>query len=296
MTASLAWFLEYEKNFMGTDYLSWHKLNSDVPIIAISLYLVLVFGLPKVLKVKFKLKTAFAVWNLCLSIFSIMGASRVVPYLFEKVMENGLEWTICKEPTSWYANGPQGLWMALFIYSKFPELGDTLFLVLQGKKIIFLHWFHHVTVLLYCWHAYHNVIAAGIWFAAMNYSVHSIMYFYYFMAKMGFYKIIRPFAPLITCIQILQMVGGIYVLSVSYRVAASEGGQCDNDSANVRLGLFMYFSYFCLFCVLFYEKYMAGPTQHTVPSGCMDDIKKIDSSGFFRQGSERRKESEKKAN
>jgi elongation of very long chain fatty acids protein 6 len=45
----------------------------------------------------------------------------------------------------------------------------------------------------------------------MNLSVHSIMYFYYFMGAVGLRKVVRPFAPLITTIQILQMVGGIAV-------------------------------------------------------------------------------------
>ena len=62
-----------------------------------------------------------------------------------------------------YLVGPTGLWVGLFIFSKFPELLDTAFLVLQKKRVIFLHWFHHTTVLLYCWHAYHNRIGPGIW-------------------------------------------------------------------------------------------------------------------------------------
>ena len=35
--------------------------------------------------------------------------------------------------------------MGLFIYSKIPELMDTVFLVLQKKRVIFLAWFHHTT-------------------------------------------------------------------------------------------------------------------------------------------------------
>ncbi len=79
----------------------------------------------------------------------------------------------------------------IFIYSKIPELLDTIFMVLRNKKVIFLHWFHHATVLLYCWHAFHTSIASGIWFASMNYCVHSIMYMYFFLAAAGYYKVSR---------------------------------------------------------------------------------------------------------
>merc|ERR1719316_443993 len=103
--------------------------------------------------------------------------------------------------------------MAFFVYSKIPELLDTVFLVLRKKPVIFLHWFHHLTVLLYCWHAFDNLVAPGLWFASMNFSVHSVMYFYFFMTNVGFYKAVQPLAPLITTIQILQMVGGIICLT-----------------------------------------------------------------------------------
>ena len=62
-------------------------------------------------------------------------------------------------------------------------------MILRNREVIFLHWFHHATVLLYCWHAFHNSIAPGIWFAAMNYVVHSIMYLYYFLAATGYRKV-----------------------------------------------------------------------------------------------------------
>lgn len=37
---------------------------------------------------------------------------------------------------------------------------------MQNKEVIFLHWFHHVTVLLYCWHAFISDTATGLWCAA----------------------------------------------------------------------------------------------------------------------------------
>lgn len=36
--------------------------------------------------------------------------------------------------------GPVHIWVLLFIVSKLFELGDTLFLAVLGKPIIFLHW------------------------------------------------------------------------------------------------------------------------------------------------------------
>jgi hypothetical protein len=42
------------------------------------------------------------------------------------------------------------LW--LFIISKVPETIDTLFIVLRRQQLIFLHWFHHASVLVYCFY------------------------------------------------------------------------------------------------------------------------------------------------
>ena len=107
-----------------------------------------------------------------------------------------------------YFDGPVGLWVALFIFSKLPELLDTFFLVLQKKRVIFLGWFQHATVMIYCWHAFHNCIASGLWFATMNYLVHSVMYTYYFLMV---FRRLRPYAraiaPFITSVQIIQSGG-----------------------------------------------------------------------------------------
>lgn len=67
----------------------------------------------------------------------------------------------------------------LFIYSKFVELVDTLWLAVKRRPLTTLHVWHHISVLLYCWHAYATRIGTGLWFAAMNYLVHSVMYAYF---------------------------------------------------------------------------------------------------------------------
>ena len=64
-----------------------------------------------------------------------------------------------------YGQGWVGLWTAAFIYSKLFELFDTLWLLAKKRPVIFLHWYHHLTVLLYCWHSYAARLSSGLWFA-----------------------------------------------------------------------------------------------------------------------------------
>lgn len=160
------------------------------------------------------------------------------------------------------------MWTTLFIYSKIPELMDTTYLVLAQKPVIFLHWFHHFTVLLYCWHSFHMRIAPGLWFAAMNFTVHGIMYSYYSLMslqrmfsknkKSALKRFLIRFAPFITTVQILQMVMGMYVISFAGRQRMNAKESCHIDPANYKLGLAMYTCYCALFVVLFGSKYLTG--------------------------------------
>jgi hypothetical protein len=52
----------------------------EIPIFAIAIYLIIIFNVPEIMEPRqpFKLKGLFALWNAFLSIFSIMGASRIV--------------------------------------------------------------------------------------------------------------------------------------------------------------------------------------------------------------------------
>ena len=97
---------------------------------------------------------ALAGWNLLLAVFSFMGALRTVPHLIYLAVTRGVYGSICWPAEPSYGCGAVGFWTMLFIFSKVPELVDTVFIVLRKKPLIFLHWYHHVTVLLYCWHSY----------------------------------------------------------------------------------------------------------------------------------------------
>merc|ERR1719229_1830264 len=167
---------------------------------------------------------AFAFWwNASLSLFSWCGVLACVPVLVTSLWEHGLYFTVCA-PASWYASGVSGFFVALFIYSKIAELVDTALLLLAGKPVIALQWWHHSTVLLYCWHSYSVRIATGTWFACMNYSVHSIMYGYFAVMGTQYRKSITKYAIYITLLQLLQMLVGMFVTikAVLYQAAGDE--------------------------------------------------------------------------
>mmetsp|Transcript_7572 Transcript_7572/g.22702 ORF Transcript_7572/g.22702 Transcript_7572/m.22702 type:complete len:173 (+) Transcript_7572:279-797(+) len=107
----------------------------------------------------------------------VVGCLRV-PVLASLFVQHGLYFTSCA-PAAWYGEGLSGFFVLLFVCSKIAELMDTVLLLLAGKPVIALQWWHHSTVLLYCWHSYSTRIATGLWFAAMNYSVHAVMYGYF---------------------------------------------------------------------------------------------------------------------
>eukprot|EP00471_Norrisiella_sphaerica_P004280 CAMPEP_0184478438 /NCGR_PEP_ID=MMETSP0113_2-20130426/469_1 /TAXON_ID=91329 /ORGANISM="Norrisiella sphaerica, Strain BC52" /LENGTH=316 /DNA_ID=CAMNT_0026856237 /DNA_START=214 /DNA_END=1164 /DNA_ORIENTATION=+ len=252
-------FIEIEKSFVGEPVVEFHRSHSDIPIFTVSVYLFIIFVAPGMLITEGKpMRKRFAFWNVLLSGFSFIGASRVVPVLYQALTEKGFKYTVCEDPRKWYLDGPAGAWTALFIYSKIPELMDTVYLVLKKPQasVRFLHWFHHLTVLLYCWHAYHHTIAPGIWFASMNFCVHAVMYLYYAFMVFGIGYVVKPFAQFITIIQILQMVVGMLVTATSaYYHTLGGDAACHVNGPNYRMGLAMYCSYFLLFVKLFAQKY-----------------------------------------
>lgn len=288
-------FLDYEKDFAGIWWVNISRDHVEIPIIAVIMYMVFVFQMPDYMKSRnpMPLRLLWTLWNLLLSVFSCIGATRTVPVMLETLDKKGFRYTVCTDPFEWYSDGPVGLWVGLFIFSKIPELFDTVFLILQKKPVIFLHWFHHVTVLVYCWHAFHNTVGPGLWFAAMNYSVHSVMYFYYFLMSLRnniIRRICKMFAILITTVQLLQMVvGGAVTFMGAYWTYHEGFENCHVDPANYKLGLAMYFSYFILFAVLFWNLYIAGgkKKQSNAPvkeedTVCGMAVRNGDAAGMFR--------------
>lgn len=167
-------YLDIEKNFDPIPLLRLMQANNYViPIAFVVLYALFCFLGQKIMAKRqaFELTTALAVWNLFLAVFSIWGAIRTVPQMIMMFTILSFEDALCKEAFITYGGGAAGMAVQIFCWSKIPELIDSVFIVLRKKPLIFLHWYHHITVLMFCWEAYVSTSSNGLYFTAMNYTV-----------------------------------------------------------------------------------------------------------------------------
>ncbi|VDM46167.1 unnamed protein product [Toxocara canis] len=103
----------------------------------------------------FSLRKPLFIWNACLALFSAVGFIRFTEETFVKdvvysVTNLGMYRSLC------YTIHPKSVaafWALLFALSKIVELGDTLFIVLRKKPLIFLHYYHHAAVMIGSAHA-----------------------------------------------------------------------------------------------------------------------------------------------
>lgn len=237
-------------DFMG-DY--WHY-----SFYISAVYVVTIFGLQNWMKnrERYELRVALFCWSLLLALFSIRGFMTEGVEHVKYLIANGWEGSVCHEIVS---EGSYGLWAFLFCFSKGPELVDTYFIVFRKQKLIFLHWYHHVTVFIYCWYHYAYLIYPAQWFITMNYFVHSIMYSYYAIRASGLYRPPTWVNMVITGLQLAQMVAGVYINYFLWSKMADPTWYCDGKVEKSYLYVIwsfaMYFSYFVLFSNFFFKTY-----------------------------------------
>jgi elongation of very long chain fatty acids protein 6 len=238
-----------------------------IPVACVVAYMLFCYFGQKIMEnyKPFNLIGSLAAWNLFLSLFSTYGAIRTVPHLLHRISTLPFEQTVCEAPYVAYGNGACGLATQLFILSKIPELVDTVFIVLRKKPLIFLHWYHHVTVLLYCWNAYVTEASAGIYFVAMNYTVHAVMYFYYYLQAIR--SVPKGFPTwIITLMQISQMIIGTFIVCASFYFHFYGGkqyapGECNNSPSNLAAGGIIYASYLYLFVEFAVKRFIFGVSE-----------------------------------
>jgi hypothetical protein len=260
--------LEFE-NFDCHPLMAWVRSNDYyAPVAACVLYYVTIFYVIPAVRPKKSgalAKHGFAIWSLGLSIFSGVGIYNAIPYLYRMLQKEGLKHMVCsdhmmtgpKSDPDVSCYGPVGNVMTMFMLSKFPELMDTFFLAWMGKPVILLHWYHHITVLLYSWFAFEVATPSAVIFGTVNYTVHTIMYFYFFAStytkSLGFMRM-----P-ITSMQLSQMVVGCVIVMYSYYQAYYTPEGCSKSYTATHyfvLCFGIYGSYFVLFAQLFYNSYI----------------------------------------
>ena len=187
-------------------------------------------------------------WNIFMSICSFIGTVISMPLLVSRLYDKGLQGYLCDIESYPNYSTPKyyKIQLVIFIYSttKVFEWIDTIFLILKKRKIIFLHWFHHLFTMLYCWHSiYYSVYTDGTgWlFSTMNLFVHSVMYLYYGLkSKIYIPKYVSIF---VTLLQTSQMFIGMYALILSTNCWRT----LEYNLFGTLFGFFIYSIYFILF-------------------------------------------------
>ena len=202
----------------------------------------------------YNLKNSVFIWNFTLAVFSFFGCISTFPHLVHHIISNGFVYTTCN--TEIFAHHPRiVLWGFIFCLSKLMELGDTVFIVLRKSKLSFLHWYHHVTVLLFAYYAFGRPTesALELYFSSINYFVHTIMYTYYAL-KAANVRVPSVIAQFITILQILQMFVCMIATIMAY-ITSRNGAQCQLHTGVFYAGMTIYASYALLFVKFFISRY-----------------------------------------
>jgi len=232
---------------------AWFARNWHISVYMAVFYLVAIYVGKKYMATRepFSLRGPLIVWNFLLAVFSICGAYRFIPGFYLLAKDHGFKGTLCAN--YYYHSTPEGFWVLLFVTSKIPELVDTFFIVARKRKLIFLHWYHHTTVMMYSFYLYRDRLAGGAYYGAMNFTVHAIMYTYYFFAACKI-RLPRFVSMTVTTLQISQMFVGVFV--TCYLWTQLDNPDCPIHFNNVLVASLMYSTYLFLFAEFFVNTYI----------------------------------------
>lgn len=219
-------------------------------------YVLVIFGIQFLMRDRkpFQLTLSLRLWNLWLAVFSIAGSVVTTYGLLNEIGKYGLVSTYTQSRD--FFQGTVGLWTFWFCISKFAELGDTIFIVLRKRPLMFLHWYHHVATLNYGLMSYIDQTAFNTWIVWLNFSVHAVMYSYYFLAACRI-RLPAWFAQCLTTAQITQFLITLAIL-VHVGLRMLVGSRVDTTPTSYIYCLLMEISYVVLFGNFFYHSYIAG--------------------------------------
>ncbi|XP_067132836.1 very long chain fatty acid elongase 6-like isoform X2 [Centruroides vittatus] len=247
---------EFEKIVDKDNRIRWMQNNWHHSIYWSIFYVIVIFSVQRFMRNRpaLDLKTPLIIWNLGLALFSLGGTVRMLPGFLHIIQEFGFTFSVCDNQYGRRIQ-PSVFWGWLFVTSKVLEFGDTLFIVLRKRKLLFLHWYHHIMTLMMCWYTTGHLVAVTHWFGVMNYFVHSLMYSYYALSALNI-KMPRIIAMFITSLQLSQMVIGSFVCYWAIHTKW-QGKPCEFPDNAVIVALTVYITYVLLFARLFYNSYIS---------------------------------------
>lgn len=248
-------------NFDVDTRVQWAAKHWQITVYIAIFYVIATFTIQRIMQQRnaLNLRRELLYWNVFLAIYSAFTAYYTVGSLISDLYHRGFHHATCS--TWMFYDDRTKFWTWLFPISKIFELIDTLFILLRKNRLIFLHWYHHATVLVYCFYSYGIPVATGTWFITLNAFVHTVMYSYYALKASGQFKIPTKVNLAITTLQILQMVIGCGInIYAGYNMLVL-GGNCQTTKNNLIASLLMYLSYFVLFGHFFYKTYVVAPRK-----------------------------------
>lgn len=141
-----------------------------------------------------------------------------------------------------------------FYVSKYVEFADTLFLIVKGKGVSNLHYYHHCGAAIVMGMLYHSATEATFIFVTFNGFIHTLMYAYYGLSLLG---IRLPGKSHLTSLQITQFVVGL-AWFFSYKDNA-----CYQASPQMMLTYLVTFAYVLMVLLFFVNFYVSAYVAKT---------------------------------
>ncbi|VDM45795.1 unnamed protein product [Toxocara canis] len=94
----------------------------------------------------------------------------------------------------------------------------------------------------------------------MNFFVHTIMYTYYACTAYG----LRPsrfMAMMVTTLQIVQMLGGLFVVSLVFKIKTMPDLPCQQSYGNLYLAFIVYTTFAALFVQFYIKAYFLNSKE-----------------------------------
>lgn len=147
-----------------------------------------------------------------------------------------------------YDNEKTSMIVNIFLYSKYLEWGDTLFLCLSRKKVSMLHYTHHMTTVILVYTNMIDYINPFLSvFMGLNCFIHVWMYWYFSFPKGRLY----PYRIYITQGQLIQHL--ICIIAILYIILLDN---CQYNIYGIIYGTILYIMYFVYFSIFYINTYL----------------------------------------